>query len=218
MPLTINLLHEQQFLLQQRKRDPLKLGFYALGAVAMLFFLYYAYRYAANSSLKGDLRARQADWAKQEPQAKAAAAREAELNAKLVMADAVGKRIENRFYWAPVFDLLLKTVPPNVQIVNLTGTNEPKSDKISVLLEGVVAGEVPRIAADQFRTVLNERLAKQYPGATSSFRGLDDTAATVNVGGRALPTARFTIETAFSKPHAAPAETPAPETPRRKKS
>ncbi len=85
------------------------------------------------------------------------------------------KRVEYRFYWAPVLDVLLKTVPPNVQIVNLSGSNDPKSDKISVLLEGVVAGDVPRIAADQFRTLLNERLAKQYPGATSNFRSLDDT-------------------------------------------
>ena len=160
---------------------------------------------------------RQAEWARQEPAAKAAATREAELSAKLASADALGKRIENRFYWAPVLDVLLKTVPPNVQIVNLTGTNDPKADKISVLLEGVVAGEVPRIAADRFRTTLNEQLARQFPGAISTFRGLEDNASSVNVGGRALPTARFTIETIFTKPHATPAETPAPE-PRRKRS
>ena len=217
MPLTINLLHEEQFLLQQRKRDPLKLGFYALGAVAMLFFLYYAYRYASSGSLRGDLRARQAEWAKQEPAAKAAAAREADLSAKVAMSDAVGKRIENRFYWAPLLDGLLKSVPPNVQIVNLTGSNEQRADKITVLLEGVVAGEVPRIVADQFRDKITTQMAKQYPGATSSFRSLDDTSSTVNVGGRLLPTARFTIEVLFNKPYATPAETPAPE-PRRKKS
>ena len=216
MPLTINLLHEEQFLLQQRKRDPLKLGFYALGAVAMLFFLYYAYRYASSGSLRSELRDQQAEWAKQEPLAKAATTRETDLSAKLAEANAVTRRMENRFYWAPVLDVLLKTVPPNVQVVNLTGTNDPKADKTSVLLEGIVAGEVPRIAADQFRTLLNERLAKQYPGATSTFRGLDDTTATVNVNGRALPTARFTIESLFAKPNAAPAPTPAPE-PRRKR-
>lgn len=211
MPLTINLLHEEQFLLQQRKRDPLKLGFYALGAVAMLFFLYYAYRYAHTSSVRGDLRAKQADWAKEEPKAKAAATRETELSAQLTEAAAVSKRIENRFYWAPVLDVLLKTVPPNVQIVNLTGNNDPKADKITVLLEGIVAGEVPRIVADQFRTLLNDRLAKSYPGATSVFRGLDDTTSTVNVAGRPMPTARFTIEATFNKPHAIPEATPAPE-------
>ena len=102
-------------------------------------------------------------------------------------------------------------MPTNVQIVNLTGSNEPKADKITVLFEGIVAGEVPRIAADQFRTALNERLVKQYPGATSTFRSLDDTASTVSVAGRALPTARFTIESVFPKPHAGPAATPAPE-------
>ncbi len=216
MPLTINLLHEEQFLLQQRKRDPLKLGFYALGAVAMLFFLYYAYRYASSSGLRSQLRDRQAEWAKQEPKAQTAATRETDLSAKLAEAAAVTRRMENRFYWAPLLDTLLKTVPPNVQVVNLTGTNDPKADKVSVLLEGIVAGEVPRITADQFRTALTERLAKQYPGATSTFRALDDTTSTVNVGGRALPTARFTIESSFTKPNAAPTPTPASE-PRRKR-
>ena len=183
----------------------------------MLFFLYYAYRYASTSSARSQLRDRQAEWAKQEPAAKAAAAREAELSAKLTEADALTRRIENRFYWAPLLDGLLKAVPPNVQIANLTGTNEAKTDKVTVLLEGIVAGEVPRIAADQFRTQFNERLAKQYPGATTTFRGLDDTTSTVNVGGRALPTARFTIEASFAKPNAVPAATPTPE-PRRKRS
>ena len=110
-----------------------------------------------------NLRNKQAEWAKQEPAAKAAATREAELSAKLLEADAVTKRIENRFYWAPVLDVLLKTVPPNVQIVNLTGNNDPKSDKISVLLEGIVAGDVPRIAADQFRTTLNDADGQAVP-------------------------------------------------------
>ena len=210
MPLTINLLHEQQFLRKQSKRDPLKLGFYALGAVAALFFLYHAYRYAATSSVRHDLQAKEAEWAKQEPAAKAAATRETELNAKLATAEAVSRRIEGRFYWAPVLDVVLKTVPPNVQIVNFTGTNDPKGDKISLLFEGIVAGEVPRIAADQFRGQLNERLARQFQNVASSFRGLDDTASAVTVGGRSLPTARFTIEFTLTKPNAVPAETPAP--------
>ena len=117
-----------------------------------------------------------------------------------------------------MLDVLVKTVPPNVQIVTLIGSNEAKSDKISILAEGIVAGEVPRIAADQFRTALNERLAKLYPGITSTFRSLDDASSSVNVGGRVLPTARFTIEMLFAKPHAAPAETPAPEPRKAKKS
>ncbi len=100
MPLTINLLHEQQFLSQQRKRDPLKLGLYALAGVAALFVMYYGWRLLSSSALDSQLKARQSEWAKQEPAANAAHAQEKDLTAQVAAADVVSRRIDNRFYWA----------------------------------------------------------------------------------------------------------------------
>ncbi len=211
MPLTINLLHEEQYLLKQRKRDPLKLGLYALAGVAALFVMYYGWRLLSSTTLDGQLKARQAEWAKQEPAAKGAETQEKELTAQVAAADVVGKRIDNRFYWAPLLETLLRSVPANVQIVNLNGTNELKNDKATLTLEGIVAGEVPRLAADKFREALTVTLGKKYQGVEASFRSLDDTATPVNVNGKPSPTARFTIEIKMNKPSAVPAATPAPE-------
>ena len=185
MPLTINLLHEEQFLLKQRQRDPLKLGMYALAGVAALFLLYYLVRVAQSSALHGQLKARQAEWAKQEPAARAADAQEADFTAQVSAAGVVTRRIENRFYWAPLLGTLIKAVPANVQIVNFTGANEQKADKITLTLEGVVAGDVPRLAADKFRESLNATLAKDYQSVETSFRGLEEAPGTVPI--RSLP-------------------------------
>ena len=215
MPLTINLLHEQQFLLKQRQRDPLKLGFYALGGVAALFILYYGARFARSSALASNLRQRQAVWAKQEPAAQAAETQEKEASGQVASAALVTKRIDGRFYWAPLLETLLKAVPSYVQIVNLTGSNETKADKIDLTLEGIVAGDVPRLVADKFRGELTAALTRVYPGVETSFRGLEENATTVNVNGKAAPTARFTIEIKMPKPGAEPTATPEPARPKR---
>ena len=211
MPLTINLLHEEQFLLKQRKRDPLKLGLYALAGVAALFVMFYGWRLVSSKVLDGRLKTLQAEWAKQEPAVTVAQNQQKELTAQVAAADLVGKRIENRFYWAPLLETLLRSVPPNVQVVNLNGTNELKNDKVSFTLEGIVAGDVPRLAADKFRTALNDSLNKRYQGVETSFRGLDETATPVNLNGKPSATAHFTIEVKLNKPSAVPAATPAPE-------
>ena len=211
MPLTINLLHEEQYLLQQRKRDPLKLGLYALAGVAALFVLYYFVRLAAGSVTINEMHAREADWAKQEPLAAAAAKRETDLNAQIIAAASITHRIENRFYWAPLIELLARSVPPNVQLTGFTGSNEGKADRITLVLEGLAAGDVPRFAAEQFRTGIGNRLGKTYKNVTTAFRGLDETASNVPLNGKPTPTASFSIEVAFDNPSIAPAPTPVPE-------
>ena len=56
-----------------------------------------------------------------------------------------------------------------------------------------------------------DRLGKTYKNVTTTFRGLDETASSVALNGKSMPTARFSIEVAFDKPSAAPTATPAPE-------
>jgi Tfp pilus assembly protein PilN len=217
MPLTLNLLHEEQKQLHQRKRDPLKLGLLSLGGVALLFVSYYAWRLFADSQLTAQLRDRQAQWAKQEPLAKAAEAQEASLNQTISTAKLVTQRIENRFYWAPLLDTLLKTVPPTIQLTSLTGSSETKDEKVSILLEGIAAAAEPRAGAEQFRTSLAEALGKKYPNVSTTFRNLEETVGTVNLDGKTLPTAKFTIDVQMQKPNAVPAAEPAAERPRRRR-
>ena len=211
MPLTINLLHEEQYLLQQRKRDPLKLGLYALAGVAALFVMYYGWRLISSTALNQEVKAREAEWAKQEPASNAAAAQEKEVSAKIAASDVISHRIEGRSYWAPLLGTILKAVPPNVQLVNFGGDNETGADHMRISIEGVVAGDVPRLTADQFRTALNDSLNKHYQGVSSSFRSLDAAPTPVVLNGKSSPTARFTIDIQLNKPGAAATPTPAPE-------
>lgn len=210
MALTINLLHEEQALVQLRKRDPLKLGIYALVGVAFLFVAYYGYRLLGSSSIKNDLDSKQAEWAKQEPKAKAAAEQDKVFNDKLGVATLVSERIDKRFYWAPLLSDLQKAVPPNVQIISFQGSSEAKDEKITVAIEGLAAGPVPRAAAEQFRTTLAEILNRSYKGASASFRSLDETASAVTFGGKQTPTARFSINVKLDRAVSLPVLASAP--------
>ena len=211
MPLTINLLHEEQALNKQRKRDPLKLGLYALGGVAALFVAYYAYRLIGSSEISSELQARQTAWAREAPKEEAAEAQDKVFNQKLSVANLVSQRIDNRFYWAPLLANLQRAIPPNVQITRLTGASEPNAEKVTISLDGLVAGPIPRAAAEQFRTSLSDTLGRSYKGAAATFFSLDETASTVTLGSKQVPTARFTIEVKVDRAASLPvlAATPA---------
>jgi hypothetical protein len=210
MPLTINLLHEEQSLLKLRKRDPLKLGLYALGGVAVLFVAYYALCLIGSVRIKNELQTRQAAWARQEPRVTKAQQQDKIANDKLGIANLVSQRIDNRFYWAPVLADLLRTVTPNVQIITLTGSSELKDAQVTFTLDGLAAGAVPRAAAEQFRTGLNDVLNRSYKGVSTSFRSLDETASSVPLAGKQIPTARFSIEVKMDRAAPAPVVAAAP--------
>ncbi len=210
MPLTINLLHEERALLQQRKRDPLKLGLFALGGVALLFVAFYCYRLIGSASIKRDMDSRQAEWAREEPKALAAAEQDKVYSDKLGVASLVSQRIDNRFYWAPLLSNLQRTVPPNVQIISLAGSCDAKDEKVAVVLEGLAAGAVPRAAAEQFRTTLTEVLGHSYKGAVATFRNLDETSSTVMLAGKQVPTARFSIDIKLDRHSTVPVLASAP--------
>jgi Tfp pilus assembly protein PilN len=209
MPLTLNLLHEEQKQLKARKRDPLKLGLLGMVGLALLFVAYYAYRLLSGASLESDLKQRQATWAKQEPLAAAAEAQEKSLNLSIAAAAVLTKRIEERFYWAPLLETIVKTVPPGIQLTGMSGSSDPKNEKITLSLEGIAAAAEPREGAEQFRKALIESLGKKYPGADISFKTLEEAPATVNLDGKTLPTARFAMDVQFPRKPAAPAA-PAP--------
>lgn len=209
MPLTLNLLHEEQKQLQARQRDPLKLGMLALVGVALLFMGYYAYRLIGSNTLTSQLHARQAEWARQEPLSRAALAQETELNLTLGAATAVTRRIEERFYWAPLLGTVQRIVPAGVQILSLSGSNDLTTEKVVIGVEGIAAGAEPRAAAEQFRIALADALSKRFTGTVASFRSLEEATATVALAGKTLPTAKFSIDITLKKSAAVP--TPAPE-------
>lgn len=212
MALTINLLHEQQKLERQKQLDPLKLGIYLIGGIVAFFVVYYAWEwFSAQStfSRRDDLKAQ---WSKKEKELTGVNQVEAEMKATNSVSTLLSYRIDNRFYWAPFLETLYRSVPPEVQIVSLLGTNTRKETTVSVNIDGMAAGAEPRAAAEKFRTVLLAGIGEKYKGAKVTFRTLEEAGSTVKLDEKDLPTARFSLKLEFAKPYdpVPPQPTPTP--------
>ncbi len=211
MALHLNLYHEIQKQHRARKRDPLKLGMYGLGAVVLGFVGYYFLRVAQVSEVTGKLAGIEAEWHGLEPKQTAAATREAEITAQSKLSEALVGQIEGRYYWGPVLERIMQTVPAEVQLVRLEANRAAdKAKNVSVVLNGISTGTEPRRTAEDLRTALEQKLASDTLKVTSVFKQLEETEDRAQLHGRALPTATFTIQIELAQNQAA-----APAAPRR---
>lgn len=212
MALTINLLHEQQKLERQKQLDPLKLGTYLIISIVAFFVAYYAFEYLTSQSTFGKRDDLRAQWAKKEKELSGIAQAEAEAKSAIALSTLLTYRIDNRFYWGPFLEALARQVPPEVQIVGLSGTNVRRSDTIVVTLDGLAAGPEPRAAAEKFRNTLIAGIGKSYERVSVTFRSLEESGGTAKVEENVYPTARFSLRVEFKKPlpTSPPAATPAP--------
>lgn len=210
MALHINLYHEIQRQQLARKRDPLKLGMIAAAVIACGFVAFYFYRMQSVSAVRSRLAAVQADWTKLEPRAKEAKTAEDNLTAQIKTSETLAQRVDSRFYWAPVFEQLLKAVPREVQITKINGDLTLDSGKpIVINVVGVSTGTTtPRKVAEDLRIALDAKLVEKFKHVTSSFRSLEDSDETVMLSGQPHPTANFSIEFQISTADAAPAPAP----------
>jgi hypothetical protein len=194
MALHLNLYHEVQKARQLKRRDPLKLSMYGLGAIAAAFAIYYFIELGRSHSMAAELAAVQAQFNALEPKAREAKKREEEINLEIKKSELMAKRIEGRFYWAPVLEQIAQTVPREVQITRLVG--DVTGDilrKCSLTLDGLSAGADPRKVAEDLRTAIAEKLGPKYKTVTSSFKSLEDGTEMVLLDGKQMPTASFAI-------------------------
>ena len=199
MPLRLNLYHEVQKRAALKRRDPLKLSLFGLGAVAVCFAGYYFVQLGRSHGLNSELNRVKAEHAKIEPEAKVAKAREDEINAKIKVNEIVERRIEDRFHWAPLLAQVVEVVPREVQLLKLSGeSNMEAGRKCSLTIDGISAGTDPRKIAEELRILVSERLGEKYRNVTATFRSLDDGTDSVAFEGRQLPTASFAINVAFN--------------------
>jgi hypothetical protein len=211
MPLHVNLYHEVLRQERDRQRDPLRLGMLGLLVIAIGFVANYFIVLAQAHVVGTQYQTQQAIFAALDPKAQAAKARQAELNDEITASDTMLKAVESRFYWAPVLDQVLKTVPRTVQLTHV-GTDASGNTAGSSLLSitGISSGLEPRKEAEALRTALEARLSGQFKSVTSVFKNLDDSDQIVMLDGRRLATANFTIDFQLQAKDPVAAATPAP--------
>ncbi len=210
MPIRLNLLHEIEQARTASRRDPLKISLYILGGIIFGFAAMYFWQFGKAGILDRRLAARKADFDAIEPKAKAAKAREEELQKVFARKDALVRKIDERFYWAPVLAEITRHVPREVQITKLTGDVSGESPKkVEISLDGMSAGDDPRKVAEELRQALGETFGQKFKNAESRFRSLEDGEEKAALDGKQLPTAIFGINVTFQSGEEPPA-TPAP--------
>src|SRR3954452_5812420 len=121
MALRLNLYHEVIKAKALKRRDPLKISIYVLSAIAALCTAWYLFQLVNMHNLTADLKRVKGEFDKLEPAAKAARKREDELTQQGKLSAQLGKRMESRFYWAPVLAEIMQVVPREVQITRMGG-------------------------------------------------------------------------------------------------
>lgn len=194
MALHINLYHEVQKARALKRRDPLKLSIYAISVISGLFAIYYVVELSRMHGMSTELKKVQAQFNALEPKAKAAKKREEEIGVEIRKSELMAKRIEQRFYWAPMLENISETVPRDVQITRLVGDLSGDGlRKCSLILDGISAGGDPRKVAEDLRTAIAEKLGPKYKSVASSFKSLEDGTEMVLLDGKQVPTASFAI-------------------------
>jgi hypothetical protein len=167
---------------------------YGLSAIAGLFAVYYVIELSRMHGMSVELNKVQAQYNVLEPKAKAAKKREDEINVEIRKSELMAKRIEQRFYWAPMLENISQAVPRDVQITRFVGDLSGDGlRKCSLTLDGISAGGDPRKVAEDLRTAIAEKLGPKYKSVTSNFKSLEDGTEMVLLDGKQMPTASFAI-------------------------
>ena len=194
MALHLNLYHEVNTAKAIKRRDPLKLSLYGLAAVIAGFASYYVIELVKLHTINTELSMVKSEFTKVEPLAKTAKKREEELNAQMKSGDLLVKKVENRFYWAPMLEQVMQVVPREVQVTRMAGDIAGDGlRRCSISLDGLSAGADARKVAEDLRTALAEKFSANFKNVTSKFRSLEDGTEMVMLDGKQVPTAIFAI-------------------------
>jgi hypothetical protein len=194
MALRLNLYHEVLKAKALKRRDPLKISIYALSGIAALCTCWYLFELVKMHGINDELVRIKAEFAKVEPAAKAAKKREADLSKHAQMSTQLEKRMEGRFYWAPVLAEIMRVVPREVQITRFGGDVSGEGlRRCAITIDGLSAGADPRRVAEELRTAIAEKFSPQYKNVTSTFKMLEDGTEMVMLDGKQMATATFAI-------------------------
>ncbi len=193
MLLDINLLHEEQTAMLERKRDPLKLGMLAVLLVATLLVIFYFSVSDKANRAKRELDAANSELTKLKPLVEEASIKEQELKKQLDAMELLRRGTQERLFVAPILELVLKSARADIQITSLTiKTNELAEPTLTI--DGITVGfrSEPRTVSDEFRLKLEANMRTLYPKAEVKLENVS-TGAPVTLEKRQYPTAPFTI-------------------------
>lgn len=194
MALRLNLYHEVIMAKRLKRRDPLKITIYGLAAIAACCASWYLIQLMRMYSFNDELRRVKGEFEKVEPHAKEAKKKEEELIAKARASEQLTKRIETRFYWAPVLSQIMQVVPREVQITRVAGDITGDGlRRCMITIDGLSAGTDPRRVAEELRTALAEQFSPKYKNVSSAFKTLEDGTELVMLDGKQANTATFAI-------------------------
>ncbi|HEX8372853.1 MAG TPA: hypothetical protein VF585_08745 [Chthoniobacterales bacterium] len=192
MALHINLLHEEQSKVVERKRDPLKLGILAMLVVSVFLYGYYLLEAKKGSDIASERATVEAKLAEITPTAAQAKIDETKAVQAIAATTAIEKIIDERFYWGQLFKEIVGGTGPEVQLTSFEGAIRTP-EALSITIVGVSAGREPRAVAERFRQSMEERLAKTYGTATSQFASLENSDTPLVLAGKNFATANFSI-------------------------
>jgi hypothetical protein len=214
MALRLNLYHEIARERLQRRRDPLKILLIFACVIAAGLMFYYVARYHQVRLVSNRLAGVRAEWAATEPKEKEAKEQEAIFTAQLSKRDLITRRIESRFYWAPVLEEIVRTVPREAQLLRMEAElSKDRPGTCLITLTGVAAGAEPRAAAEELRTRLADAMGARFKKASAVFKFLEDSTEPAQVEGRLLATANSAILIDVGVPETAPAPASTPAAP-----
>jgi hypothetical protein len=201
MAIYLNLYHEIQKQKLKRQRDPLKIAIMGLIVIAVGLVGYYFFKVERVHIIEVEAGGVSDDLRKILPKADQAQKDYDTYDRDIKLAAAMIHKMENRFYWAPLLQEVIDTVPQDVQITGLNGTvSSDGGKKIILTISGMAAGSQPRAVAEELRIALQNKLATDYHQPTTVFRSLEDGPEPVVYQGKSSPTVLFVIELTFTRP------------------
>jgi Tfp pilus assembly protein PilN len=209
MALTHNLLYPKQKAELERKLDPIKIGLLVGLVIVIALVLYWFVQGAAVDRLTNQRNQLQRTWEVLQPQLEAAQTQRTADEAKLATANALVSVVEDRFYFAPVLELILENIPNSAQVNRISMNYQPDNKTAFIQIGGKTAGssdQRSRALADALRVRLLSKFREAYgPEVTLSMPTLTS-AEPVSIRGKQFNTSDFlfSIEIPVTAEEAAP--------------
>ncbi len=199
MPIRINLFHEEERALKERKRDPLKLGLLATLGLILCQIIYWLFLSGTAAGKNSEVARLQADWEKLRDSTEAGQSKLDEMKSKLDVYEMLHTKVVRRHFWAPILQQLLEGARLDVQLTEVNCSLSLEGN-IRLTVHGLTAGQEPRGVAEYLRDATERALKTIHPESAARFELLEENPQLMEINGRRFRNARFIIDCRIAKP------------------